>query len=248
MARVPLLERAFGQDRLAHVHRTIGFTSFNLMLAHVVADHLGVRRGLAAAMARDAVGPHRHLPRRCCWPRPASSPGLVVVTSVRAARRRLRYESWHLMHLYAYLGAGLALPHQLWTGQELVSSTGRAVFWWTAWGPARRGAGVAGGAAGVAQPAARAAGHGGGRGGARRRVGRTSPASDLDRLPVEAGQFFTWRFLGRPAGPRANPTRCPRPPTAAACGSPCRRSATAAGRRAALRRGSRVLVEGPTAG
>jgi hypothetical protein len=24
---------------------------------------------------------------------------MVVVTSVRAARRRLRYESWHLMHL-----------------------------------------------------------------------------------------------------------------------------------------------------
>ena len=29
---------------------------------------------------------------------------MVVVTSVRAARRRIRYESWHLLHLYAYLG------------------------------------------------------------------------------------------------------------------------------------------------
>jgi DMSO/TMAO reductase YedYZ heme-binding membrane subunit len=61
---------------------------------------------------------------------------LVGATSVRAARRRVRYESWHLLHLYAYLGVGLALPHQLWTGQELVSSTGRTVFWWTAWGVA----------------------------------------------------------------------------------------------------------------
>ncbi len=45
---------------------------------------------------------------------------LVVVTSVRAARRRLRYESLHLLHLlhlYAYLGVGLALPHQLWTAR-----------------------------------------------------------------------------------------------------------------------------------
>jgi predicted ferric reductase len=58
---------------------------------------------------------------------------MVVVTSVRAARRRLRYESWHLLHLYAYLGVGLALPHQLWTGQEFVGSTGRTVFWWSAW-------------------------------------------------------------------------------------------------------------------
>ena len=45
---------------------------------------------------------------------------MVVVTSVRAARRRLRYESWHLLHLYAYLGVGLALPHQLWTGTDFV--------------------------------------------------------------------------------------------------------------------------------
>ena len=58
---------------------------------------------------------------------------MVVVTSVRAARRRLRYESWHLLHLYAYLGVGLALPHQLWTGQQFVSSPARTVFWWTFW-------------------------------------------------------------------------------------------------------------------
>jgi DMSO/TMAO reductase YedYZ heme-binding membrane subunit len=38
---------------------------------------------------------------------------MVVGTSIRAARTRLRYESWHLLHLYAYLGVGLALPHQL---------------------------------------------------------------------------------------------------------------------------------------
>src|ERR671927_393773 len=58
---------------------------------------------------------------------------MVVVTSIRAARRKLRYESWHLLHLYAYLGVGLALPHQLWTGQDFVGSTGRTVFWWGLW-------------------------------------------------------------------------------------------------------------------
>ena len=46
---------------------------------------------------------------------------MVVVTSIKAARRRLRYESWHLLHLYAYLGVGLALPHQLWTGQQFLA-------------------------------------------------------------------------------------------------------------------------------
>ena len=58
---------------------------------------------------------------------------MVSVTSIRAARRRLRYESWHLLHLYAYLGVGLALPHQLWTGGQFIVSADRTVFWWTAW-------------------------------------------------------------------------------------------------------------------
>ncbi len=38
---------------------------------------------------------------------------VVAITSVRAARRRLRYESWHLLHLYAYLGVGLAIPDRV---------------------------------------------------------------------------------------------------------------------------------------
>ena len=50
---------------------------------------------------------------------------MVVVTSVRRARARLRYETWHLLHLYAYLGVGLALPHQLWTGQDFVGAPRR---------------------------------------------------------------------------------------------------------------------------
>ena len=59
---------------------------------------------------------------------------MVVVTSVKRARRRLRYESWHLIHLYGYLGAGLALPHQLWTGADFLSSPAATVFWWALYG------------------------------------------------------------------------------------------------------------------
>ena len=45
MARVPPLERAFGQDRLARLHRLVGFTSFNLMLVHVVTITWGYAAG-----------------------------------------------------------------------------------------------------------------------------------------------------------------------------------------------------------
>ena len=58
---------------------------------------------------------------------------LVTVTSIRKARKKLRYESWHLLHLYAYLGVGLAMPHQLWTGQEFLSSPVATIYWWALW-------------------------------------------------------------------------------------------------------------------
>ena len=96
---------------------------------------------------------------------------MVVVTSVKAARRRLRYESWHLLHLYAYLGVGLALPHQLWTGQEFLHSPAATLYWWTLWAAAARPSWCGGSPAVVAQRAARAAGHLGGPGVLRRRVG-----------------------------------------------------------------------------
>src|SRR6478609_8660160 len=45
MARVPVLERAFGQDRLTRTHRLVGFTSFDLMVTHVVTITWGYAAG-----------------------------------------------------------------------------------------------------------------------------------------------------------------------------------------------------------
>src|SRR5689334_4511538 len=131
MARVPLVERAFGQDTLARWHRWTGFSSFYLMVVHIVL----ITFGYAIAAHANVFGE--------LWDLIVTYPGMllatagtvalimVVVTSVRAARRRLRYESWHLLHLYAYLGVGLALPHQLWTGADFVNSGLSTVYWWT---------------------------------------------------------------------------------------------------------------------
>jgi len=136
MARVPVIERAWGQDELARLHRLVGFGSFNLMFVHIVLIGLGY----AGSSAHGYSGLLGEL-----WDITWGLPGmllaaagtlclvLVVVTSIRAARRRLRYESWHLMHLYAYLGVGLALPHQLWTGGDFLANPLATAYWWTAW-------------------------------------------------------------------------------------------------------------------
>src|SRR4051812_27988968 len=133
MARIPWAERTWGQDTLARWHRVLGFTSFNAMLAHVVL----ITIGYAAGDERGVLGELWNL----VWTYPGmllATVGtlllvLVTVTSIRMARRRLRYESWHLLHLYAYLGVGLALPHQVWTGTDFVSSPWARAYWWSLW-------------------------------------------------------------------------------------------------------------------
>ncbi len=136
MSRLPPLEHAFGRDRLARIHRVVGLLSFYLMITHIVLIIAGY-----ASARWSAVLP-------TTWELITAYGGvllavagttcliMVVVSSIKAARRRLRYESWHLLHLYGYLGVGLALPHQLWTGQEFLQSSAATVYWWTLWGVA----------------------------------------------------------------------------------------------------------------
>ncbi|MGY1604491.1 ferredoxin reductase family protein [Geodermatophilus sp. SYSU D00815] len=240
MARLPVLERAFGQQRLARLHRLAGFTSFTLMVAHVGLITWGYAAGsLAAAPAT-------------LWDLTANSPGvllavagtaclvLVVATSARAARRRLRYESWHLLHLYAYLGVALALPHQLWTGQEFTGSPGRTVFWWGLWLAAAGSVLVWR----VAVPLWRSARYG-------LRVTAVVPEDDGvvsvhlagRRTPAQAGQFLTFRFLSGRGWTRAHPYSLSAAPDGPSLRITVREVGDTALR--ALRPGTRVLVEGP---
>ncbi|MGD9960337.1 ferredoxin reductase family protein [Nocardioides sp.] len=245
MARIPTLEAACGQDRLAHLHRLVGFTSFNLMLAHIVLITWGYALGNVLQTPATLWDLTLHSPGMLLAAAGTLCLVMVVVTSVKAARRRIRYESWHLLHLYAYLGVGLALPHQLWTGQEFMTSPGRTVFWWTAW--ASVAAAVLYWRLGL--PLWRNLRH-------QLRVVSVVPEADgvvsvlltgrrLDRLPVEAGQFLSWRFLGRPGWSRANPYSL----SAAPDGRTLRITVQVVGDGSAairsLRPGTRVFFEGP---
>jgi predicted ferric reductase len=245
MARIPVVERLYGRGTLARWHRLVGFTSINLMLAHIVLITLGY-----AAQAHSGILGE-------FWTLVTTYPGmllalfasaalvLVAVTSMRAARRRLRYESWHLLHLYAYLGVGLAIPHQLWTGTEFASSPAATVYWWTFYSLSM--AAILGYRLGL--PVYRTLRH-------RMRVewvvaegpgvwsvwltGRA-----LDRLPVRAGQFFNWRFLTGRGWTRAHPYSL----SAAPHPGRLRITVKALGDDSALvrrlRPGVRVAVEGP---
>jgi predicted ferric reductase len=245
MARLPVLEHAFGQDRLAHLHRLVGFTSFNLMVAHVVLIIWGYAGGSIPHVPAETWRMTLHDPGMLLAVAGSACLVMVVVTSVRAARRRLRYESWHLLHLYAYLGVGLALPHQLWTGQELLASTASTIFWWSAWAAAALAVLLFR----VAVPLQRSMRH-------RLRVDRVVEEAPgvlsvhltgrgLDRLRAEAGQFFVWRFLAGAGRSRGNPYSLSAAPTGTTLRITVKDLGSESARLRHLVPGTKVLFEGP---
>lgn len=245
MARVPWFEQAWGQDGLARLHRTVGFTSFNLLWAHIVLITLGYAAASPQGIWGTVVDFVVNYPGMLLAVAGTAALVMVVVTSVKRARTRLRYESWHLIHLYGYLGAGLALPHQLWTGQEFLSSPFATAFWWTLYA-------VAAGAvlvfrvglplwrsfrAPLVVSDVRAEGSSA--------TTVTISGPGVRHLPAQAGQFFTWRFLSGRAWSQGHPYSL----SAAPDGQTLRFTAAHLGDGSAalaqLEPGTRVLVEGP---
>jgi predicted ferric reductase len=205
MARIPWVERAYGQDLLARRHRLAGFWSFWLMLAHVALITVGYAQSGTGGLLATAWSLVTTYPGMLLATAGTGLLVLVVILSVRAARRRLRYESWHLLHLYAYLGVGLALPHQIWTGADFAGSPLSRAYWWGLYA-VTLGAVLA---FRLTLPLWRSAYH-------RLRVAQVVAEAPgvvsvylrghrLDRLPVRAGQFFLWRFLDGPGWSRAHP-------------------------------------------
>ncbi|MEV6831982.1 ferric reductase-like transmembrane domain-containing protein [Amycolatopsis sp. NPDC051102] len=245
MARIPWVERSYGQDELARRHRLAGFTSITLLAAHLVLVTLGYAAADRSGVLAEAWVLVTTYPGMLLAAAGTAALGMVAVTSVRAARRRLRYESWHLLHLYAYLGAGLALPHQLWTGADFTASPVATAFWWAAYAAAAGAVLVFR----VGRPVWLNVRH-------RLVVERVVPEGrgvvsvylrgrELDRLPTAAGQFCVWRFSTGPGWTRGKPFSLSAAPdghrlriTAKDLGPGSRRLAT-------LQPGTRAFFEGP---
>jgi predicted ferric reductase len=245
MARIPPLERGIGADRLARWHAHGGRYTVSLILAHglliiwgySITAHTGVVSQTSTLLTSypDVLM--------------ATVGGLLFVAvgvlSARAARRRMRYETWYYLHLYTYLAIALAFSHQFATGAEFMSNWAARVLWSALY------LGVAAAIAWyrVAVPVRQAFRH-------RMRVARVHHEAPgvvslivtgrhLDELGAESGQFFRWRFLTRGLWWAANPYSL----SAAPQGSALRITVAHLGEHSAalarLRPGTRVMTEGP---
>ncbi|MGW6281715.1 ferredoxin reductase family protein [Kribbella sp. NPDC055071] len=244
MARIPWVEQSWGHDVLARRHKWLGYASFWLAIAHTVLF------ALERVQRRPSEWPAAlwQLFVRDSWMLWATIGTLliiaVVITSIQLARRRLRYENWHLLHLYSYLGMALVLPHQLADGTHF-HETWTQVFWWTLY--------VASLAAvliwRVAMPLWLSWRH---KLVVDAVVAETPSAFSivlrgrrLTRLRTRSGQFFIFRFLGGPGWTRGNPYSISAAPTNDSLRITLEAGGDGAERARTLRPGTRVLIEGP---
>jgi predicted ferric reductase len=245
ISRIPWLERRYGMDRLNLWHRWAGFAAVTLLVLHALATTLGYAATAAIGLWSQITDFFLNYPDVF-----ASMVGLgvlitVAITSIRAARRRLSYETWWFIHLYAYIAVALSFAHQFAVGTDFLSDWWARAYWAVLY---LLVAGLLVGHRWVV-PILRALRH-------RLRVvnvEREVPGvativiagRRLDRLPAEAGQFFLLRFLTRDRWWKAMPLSLSAPPN----GRTLRFTVKALGDdTAALQRirvGTPVMAEGP---
>ncbi len=205
MSRSPWLDQAFGMDGLAAAHRWLGFACVWLLLGHVVF----ITTGYALGDGSNVVGEFITLVTTYPYILMALVSGglfaMVAISSIRASRRRLSYETWYGLHLYAYLAIALGFLHQLYTGNDFIHDP-IAVGYWIALYVATAALVLV---FRVGQPVWLSARH-------RLRVSVIADEGpgifsiyvsgrDLDQLAVRSGQYFLWRFLTRDGWWRAHP-------------------------------------------
>ncbi len=244
VSRLPWLDRRIGMDRLTVWHRWVGFTLLWTILTHATLVVLGYATLDDTSMAKTFLA-LAGVPASLLGMLAAAVIVVVATISTRYVRRRLRYETWHGLHVLIYLALGLVFVHQLLETTTFKSSPFARIYWWALWLFAF-GALVAGR---IALPVWRNAYH-------RFRVEAVVPESHdvvsvyvtgrhLDRLPARAGQFFIWRFPGHNHWWLANPFSM----SAAPNGRTLRLTAKAVGTTSAGLRhlpvGSRAFLEGP---
>jgi len=170
---------------------------------------------------------------------------LVVVTSLIAVRRRLRYESWYLIHLLVYGAVLAALPHQFSVGGLFAEGTWQRWYWLAMCAAAFAAVLVYR----VGAPIVLSVRH-------RLVVDRVERLDhgvfsivmrglDLDGLHATGGQFFIWRFMARGQWWQAHPYSLSAHPRNAELRITVRALGTGSADLAGIRPGTRVALEGP---
>ena len=243
-ARLPVIDRAVGNDRAMALHRSLGKPALYLILGHALLLLVGY--GMTSRLNPIA----EIAPLWSIGDMPLAVLGLglliaVVITSVVAVRRRFRYEFWHLVHLLSYIAVLVALPHELSVGGLLASGTFQRGYWIALYVIAFGGIGIYR----FVIPVVRSVRHD-------VRIERIERVSDdvvsiylrgrdLTALGSGGGQYFVWRFWSARTWWHSHPISLSAVPTETELRITVRELGKGTAQIARLRRGTRVWLEGP---
>jgi predicted ferric reductase len=245
IGRIPLIESIVGQDKLVRVHRWFGPAILVLLGAHVVALTVGYAQQVQTGLLNQL------------WILIVSYPGMlmaavafallvmIAVTSYRRLRQSMSYETWWIVHLYAYIAAALSFTHQLSNGVPFIDHRAARAYWIALW------AFTAGSVLFYrwAVPITRSLYHQlrvvSVREDAPGVVTVTMRGRHLDRLPATGGQYLQWRFLSRGVWWMAHPYSLSALPTADTVRITVKQRGSHSTWVASLQPGTRVAIEGP---
>jgi ferredoxin-NADP reductase len=245
IGRIPVVERALGQDKLVKLHRRLGPWVLGLIGAHVVLVTLGYAQQVRTGPLHELATMVATFPGMLMAAAGTALLALAGVTSYRYARRHMKYETWWAVHLYTYLAIGLSFWHQIATGAPFLGHP-LAKAWWAGVWVLTAGL-VLGYRWGL--PVVRSLRH-------RVRVAAVRAESDdvisvtlqgrrLDRLPVSGGQFLHWRFLRRGMWWQAHPYSLSALPTTHEMRITVKKIGDHSQALEGIRPGTRVAIEGP---
>ena len=245
MSRLPPLERGIGADRLARWHAMGGRYVITVVTGHVVF----VVWGYAAAANQNVVSESATMLTSYADILMATVAWLlllgVAVFSLRAARRRIAYETWYYAHLYTYLAIALAFSHQFAQGPAFDSNLAARVAWSTLYA-------VVGGLVlwyRVITPLRSAVRHRFTVHSVRHEapgiVSVLITGRGFDHLRAEPGQFYRWRFLTRELWWQSHPYSLSAVPRPDLMRITVKASGDHSGSLATLKPGTRIIAEGP---
>jgi predicted ferric reductase len=127
IGRIRFIERQYGFDKMNFVHRYVGYFLATFLLLHPILltggyaaqSHVGLVAQFFTFLStwEDIVKAFLGFLLFMA----------VIVLSISIARKRLRYETWYLTHLFVYAGIALSFGHQINTADV---SQGGALYYW----------------------------------------------------------------------------------------------------------------------
>ena len=127
IGRIRFIEQIYGFDALNRFHRFIGYSIMSLLIIHPLALVYGYAQSYGVTMMyqfgdflANKNGVYLSFIALLI---------LVAIVIITIERKKFHYETWYFTHIFTYAVIGLALTHQLNTGDLVVT---QILYYWLA--------------------------------------------------------------------------------------------------------------------